>query len=44
MDEDEFLNVFEIPLDEFVDMVMRGEVPDSKTQIAILKAARLLGK
>lgn len=44
LDEDEFLNVFEIPLDEFVDKVMKGEVPDSKTQIAILKAARLLGK
>ena len=44
LDEDEFLNVFEIPLTQFVEMVMNGEIPDSKTQIAILKTARLLGK
>lgn len=44
LDEDEFLNVIEIPLEKFVDMVMNDEVPDAKTQAAILKAARLLGK
>ena len=44
MDEDEFLNVFEIPLDEFVQKIMDGEITDSKTQVAILKTARLLGK
>ena len=44
MDEDEFLNVFEIPLDEFVQKIMDGEITDSKTQIAILKTARLLAK
>lgn len=43
LDEDEFLNVVEIPLEEFVDMVMRGEVGDAKTQTAILKAARIVG-
>ena len=43
LDEDEFLNVVEIPLKEFVDMVMRGEVGDSKTQTAILKTARIVG-
>ncbi len=43
LDEDEFLNVFEIPLKEFVEKIMAGEIPDSKTQIAVLKAARILG-
>ncbi|MGN1178424.1 MAG: NUDIX domain-containing protein, partial [Candidatus Ornithospirochaeta sp.] len=44
LDEDEFLNVFEIPLEEFVEKIMNGEITDSKTQIAVLKTARLLGK
>ena len=41
-DEDEFLSVHKIPLKELVEMVMRGEICDGKTQIAILKAARIL--
>lgn len=40
-DEDEFLEVEFIPFDKLLDMVMRGEITDAKTQIAILKAARL---
>ena len=44
LDEDEFLNVMAVPLEDMVEMVMRGEVPDGKTQAAVLKAARLLGK
>lgn len=43
-DEDEFVEVERIPLDRAVEMVMSGEIVDSKTQIAILKTARLLGK
>ncbi|MBE6856595.1 MAG: NUDIX hydrolase [Ruminococcus sp.] len=43
LDEDEFLNVEKIPLSDAVDMVMNGQIKDSKTQIAILKTARLLG-
>ena len=43
-DGDEFVEVERIPIDRAVDMVMNGEIPDSKTQIAILKTARLLGK
>ena len=31
-----------IPLDTLVEMVMTGEIKDSKTQVAILKADRLL--
>ena len=41
-DEDEFLEVVRVPLDSLVQMVMAGEIKDSKTQIAILKAQRLL--
>ena len=41
-DEGEFLEVEKIPLSTLVDMVMDGKSPDSKTQIAILKAEKLL--
>ena len=41
LDEDEFLDVELIPLKSLLDMVMTGEIKDAKTQIAILKAARL---
>ena len=37
-DDDEFLHVEQRPLKEMVEAVMRGEVPDGKTQTAILKA------
>lgn len=43
LDDDEFLDVELIPLAELTDMVMSGEIRDSKTQIAILKAARIKG-
>lgn len=42
-DEDEFLSVEIIPLSDLIKMVMDGEIRDGKTQIAILKAARILG-
>lgn len=38
-DEDEFLDVELIPLKDLVRQVLAGEIPDAKTQIAILKAA-----
>lgn len=38
-DADEFLDVLRVPLDKAVDMVMAGELPDSKTQTAVLKVA-----
>lgn len=37
-DEDEFLRIEKIPLSELKDMVMRGEIPDSKTQACVLRA------
>lgn len=41
LDPDEFIDVEIIPLRTLVDMVMNGEIQDAKTQIAILKVARL---
>ena len=38
-DEDEFLDVELIPLQDLVKGVLNGEIPDAKTQIAVLKAA-----
>ena len=38
LDEDEFLNVFRLPLRELVDRVLRGEIPDAKTQAAAPRA------
>ncbi len=43
LDDDEFIDVELVPLKELLDMVMRGEICDGKTQIAVLKAARLKG-
>lgn len=36
-DEDEFIEVYKIPLHKAVEMVMNGELPDSKTQTLVLK-------
>lgn len=41
-DEGEFLDVMQIPLDEAVRMVMNGEIPDAKTQLALLKTKMLI--
>lgn len=40
-DEGEFLEVEKIPLEEAVDMVMRGEIPDGKTQTLIMRVAEM---
>lgn len=42
LDDDEFLNVERIALTELAEQVMRGEIPDAKTQIAVLKAEKYL--
>ncbi len=36
-DEDELLSVERIPLGELVEMVLRGEIPDGKTEVAVLR-------
>ena len=41
-DEDEFLNLVKMPLSELVDKTVSGEIKDAKTQIAALKATRLI--
>ena len=43
LDEDEFLNVTEVPMQKLIDDVMSGVITDGKTQVAVLKAAKHLG-
>ena len=38
LDEDEFIDVVKIPLEKAYEMVMANEIPDAKSQTAILKA------
>ncbi len=42
LDDGEFVEVEKIPLDTLVDMVMKNEIADAKTIIAVLKAKQLL--
>ena len=43
-DEDEYLNIKKMPLTQLVDMVMKGEIDDGKTIVALLKAEKYLSK
>lgn len=43
-DENEFLDVEKVHIDELFDMVMENDIPDAKTVIAIMKAKVLLDK
>ena len=43
LDADEFLDIYTIPLEELVREVMAGRISDAKSQVCILKAARILG-
>ncbi len=43
LDEDEFLHVHKVPLETLIEDVNNDRIPDGKTQVAILKAARILG-
>ena len=42
-DDDEFIEIVKIPVDELVKMIMAGEVIDGKTQAAVMRAALDLG-
>ena len=42
LDEDEFLDVVKMPLQRAVQMVMANEIPDAKTQIALLKTMMMV--
>lgn len=44
LDEDEFLNIREVPLAELVEEIMIGKIADGKTQVALLKTYHLLDK
>ena len=43
LDEDEFLDVVKVPVDEVVRMILDGEITDGKTQAAVLKTKLLRG-
>ena len=42
LDEDEFLSVEPVGMDEIIDRIMANEVPDAKSIIGIMKAKRYL--
>ena len=44
LDEDEFVTIERIPINRAEEMVLNNEIPDAKTQIAVLKAAALVRK
>lgn len=37
LDDDEFLSVRRVPLDDLADAILKGEIPDGKTQAALLR-------
>ena len=41
-DEDEFLEVFTMPLDDLIEQIMAGNIPDGKTQVAALRVYHTL--
>ncbi|MBQ8344873.1 MAG: NUDIX hydrolase [Clostridia bacterium] len=44
LDEDEFLRTESIPLSELSAMVLRGEIPDGKTQAAVMRVQAMLAE
>lgn len=42
LDDDEFLDIYKVPLTELVDDVMANRITNNKTQMAILKVAEYL--
>lgn len=44
LDEDEFLTVEKIPLEEAVELCMNGGIVDAKTMVSILKYDRMRGR
>ena len=41
-DDDEYIEIEKIPVDELVRMICAGEILDAKTQVGVLKAAILI--
>ena len=44
LDDEEFLDVERIPFETLLEQVMRDEIPDAKTQVAVLKYAAMRAK
>ncbi len=44
LDDDEFIEPVSLPLEELCRMVLSGEIPDGKTQTAVLRVQALLEK
>ena len=44
LDDDEFVTVERIPVERALEMVINNEIPDAKTQVAVLKTAFMLKK
>ncbi len=44
LDEDEFLNITTMPMEALIEEIMNGNIPDSKTQAAVLRAYYMLSK
>ena len=42
LDEDEFLNIRYVDLDELVEDVMQGKITDGKTQVALMKVEKMV--
>jgi ADP-ribose pyrophosphatase len=43
-DDDEIIEVVPTPLDRALDLVWRGEINDAKSALALIRAARLVGR
>ncbi len=43
LDDDEFLHYYSVPLETLIEDVKNDRIPDGKTQLGILKAARIFG-
>lgn len=44
LDEDEFIEVVRVPIEKLVEMILKGEIIDGKTQSGIMRAFYLLNK
>lgn len=44
LDEGEFLDIVKLPFDKVLQMALDGELPDAKTQTAVLKAKILMDR
>jgi len=44
LDDDEFLKLSEVPLEDILSKIIDGSIQDGKTQLAVLKAAKYLNR